>query len=107
MKHRKHSLIRGLALTAVVFAVMISGALWLVRAVETTTADAETEIVREAVRAAVLTCYSVEGAYPAELDYLKQHYGLAYDEERYIVSYSAFASNVMPEIRVMEKGDVQ
>jgi len=107
MKHRKHGFARGLALTLVLFVLMVSGALWLVQKVETTSADAETEIVREAVRSAVLTCYAVEGVYPLELDYLKEHYGLAFDEERYIVSYSAFASNVMPEIRVMEKGDVE
>ena len=51
---------------------------------------------------AALTCYAVEGAYPEDLDYLREHYGLAYDQSRYIVNYDAFASNLIPEIFVVE-----
>ena len=51
---------------------------------------------------AALTCYAVEGAYPDSLDYLRDHYGLAYDQDRYYVSYDAFASNLVPEIHVVE-----
>ncbi len=65
---------------------------------------AELELVRNAVKNAALTCYAVEGAYPDDLDYLRQNYGLGYNEERYQVYYDAFASNVMPEIQVVEKG---
>ena len=32
------------------------------------------------------------------------HYGLAYDQSRYMVRYSAFASNLLPEIYVTEVG---
>lgn len=66
--------------------------------------DSETEMVRTAVKNAALTCYAVEGAYPQELQYLTDNYGLLVDSERYIVSYDAFASNIMPDIRVLERG---
>ena len=62
----------------------------------------ETEIVRDAIKNAALTCYAVEGAYPDDLEYLRRHYGLAYDQSRYLVTYSAFASNLLPEIYVTE-----
>lgn len=65
----------------------------------------ETRTVQDAVRHAALTCFAVEGAYPAELHYLREHYGLAYDESRYHVVYEAFASNQMPQIRVTLRGD--
>ena len=65
----------------------------------------ETRIVRDAVRNTALTCYAVEGAYPEDIDYLREHYQLAYNEERYLVTYRWFASNQMPDIYVMERGD--
>ena len=57
-----------------------------------------------AVKNAVLTCYAVEGTYPESLEYLREHYKLAYNTERFVVEYDAFASNVMPEIVVRERG---
>lgn len=66
--------------------------------------EAELKLVRDAVKNAALTCYAVEGAYPDDIDYLREHYGLAYNEERYMIYYDAFASNVLPDIRVVERG---
>ena len=65
---------------------------------------AETETVREAIRNAAVTCYAVEGAYPDSLDYLKENYRLLYNEDRYFVTYEAFADNRMPDIYVTEGG---
>ena len=75
--------------------------------VTSTSDEAELGLVRDAVKNAALTCYAVEGAYPDDLDYLREHYGLGYNEDRYLVYYEAFASNVMPDIRVMERGRSQ
>lgn len=66
--------------------------------------SAETDIVRNAVKNAALTCYAVEGAYPDSVEYLREHYQLAYDEERYVIMYEAIASNMIPDIRVTERG---
>ena len=65
----------------------------------------ELEIVRDAVKSATLTCYAVEGMYPDDLSYLREHYNLSYNEERYIVYYQPLASNVMPSIKVVERGN--
>ena len=104
MKKRKGNFIKGLALTLGVFAALFSCGFALIGQISRASNETETEIVREAVSAAVLTCYAVEGAYPAGLDYLMENYGLAFDEDTYIVVYDAFASNIMPDIRVLEKG---
>ena len=61
-------------------------------------------MVRDAVKNAALTCYAVEGLYPAELQYLRDNYNLSYNEDRYIVYYEAVASNLMPSIKVVERG---
>ena len=63
----------------------------------------QTEMVHDAVRKAALTCYAVEGAYPGTLSYLEENYGLSYDHSRYLVAYDAFASNLFPDIRVIEQ----
>lgn len=97
--------IHTLAITGLVFVVLIVTVCSLIGNISRTTSQAETEQVRASVRSAALTCYAVEGAYPSSLDYLREHYGLYYDESVYIVSYSTFASNIFPDIVVMEGGD--
>jgi len=64
-----------------------------------------TAMVRDAVHSAALTCYAVEGCYPEDVDYLREHYGLRYDQTRYLIHYDAFASNIMPDIRVSVRGE--
>ncbi|MBQ9300904.1 MAG: hypothetical protein IJ214_10370 [Clostridia bacterium] len=64
----------------------------------------ENETVREAIKNAALTCYAVEGAYPDDIDYLRENYRLAYNEDQYFVTYEAFASNRIPDIWVTERG---
>lgn len=59
--------------------------------------------LKESVIQAAVQCYAVEGVYPESVDYLEQNYGLYINHKRYIVSYSAFASNVMPDVQVLEK----
>ncbi len=94
---------RDLVKLAAIAAVLIL-AVVLVNRIGTAHESAETEIVRSAVRNAALTCYAVEGAYPDSVEYLRENYRLAYDEERYLVTYDAFASNMIPDIYVTERG---
>lgn len=107
MKRDKDPFFRGVIITVLVFAVLLGCGYGLIRTIAERTDSAETEIVRSAVRSAVLTCYAVEGMYPSELDYLKTHYGLIYDEEKYMVIYDAFASNIIPDVEVLVKGAAQ
>ena len=95
----RRDILKLLAIAAVlVLAVM------LVSRIEKAQSSAETEIVRDAVKNAAITCYAVEGAYPDSVDYLREHYRLAYDEDRYFITYEAFASNRIPDIWVTERG---
>ena len=61
------------------------------------------EAIRDAVRRSALQCYVVEGVYPPDLDYLKEHYGLQVNTDDYYVVYDVFASNVAPDISVIRK----
>ena len=89
-----------LALIVCMLAAAVAVYAWVGRMQDRT----ETETVRNAVREAALTCYAVEGAYPEDVEYLREHYRLAYDTERYHVTYDAFASNLIPDIWVPVKG---
>jgi hypothetical protein len=85
-------------------AVILVMAVLLVNRIGDAHETKETEIVRDAVKNAALTCYAVEGAYPDNVEYLREHYRLAYDEDRYLITYEAFASNMIPDIWVTEQG---
>lgn len=62
------------------------------------------QTLQAAVTRSVTRCYAEEGAYPESLDYLKEHYGLHYDENKYFVDYQPIGSNIMPDITIMRKG---
>lgn len=59
--------------------------------------------LEEALRRAAVACYAVEGIYPPNVEYMVEHYGLQIDSRRYVVSYTSFAENLMPDITVLEK----
>lgn len=56
--------------------------------------------VRESVLNAAKQCCSVEGSYPASLDYLERNYGLVINHDDYMISYEWFADNVIPSVVV-------
>lgn len=85
------------------FVVLLAGSWKLVTQLDHSEQNTETEMVFDAVRNAALTCYAVEGAYPMQLSYLEDRYGLSYDHSHYMVIYSTFASNIFPDIRVIEQ----
>lgn len=48
-------------------------------------------------------CYSIEGEYPPDLEYLEENYGVKIDGVRYIVHYEYFGANIRPTVTVIEK----
>lgn len=61
--------------------------------------------IREAVLRSAVQCYAVEGAYPESLAYLEEHYGLTVNHRDFIVTYEVFASNRLPEVQVLVRGE--
>ena len=87
-----------------IFVALIIAFILLVNGITNKNDGRELQIVRDAVKNAALTCYAVEGMYPDDLEYLREHYNLSYNEERYHVFYEPLASNLMPSIKVAERG---
>lgn len=87
-----------------IFVALIISFVLLINSITTKNNGRELQIVRDAVKNAALTCYAVEGVYPDDLGYLREHYHLSYNEEKYHVFYEPLASNLMPSIKVAERG---
>ena len=65
--------------------------------------EAGRQQLEDALRRAAVACYAQEGYYPPNVEYMVEHYGLQIDSRRYVVSYTSFAENLMPDITVLEK----
>ena len=92
--------------TALGLALFIAVAAWMLLGVREASGVSDREGLRmaeQAVRQAAVSCYALEGAYPATYDDLRQRSGVAVDEQKYAVFYEIFASNIMPEITVIER----
>ena len=93
--------------TALGLLLFIGVALWVLHGVRDAAAVSDLEglkMAERAVRQAAVSVCALEGAYPATYDDLKARSGIAVDEDKYTVFYDIFASNLMPEITVLEKG---
>lgn len=84
-------------------ALLLAGCLLLLPRVQGDLSRQSAASAEAAVRRAVVQCYAVEGAYPADLQYLEERYGLQINHRRYIVDYNILAPNVAPQITVLEK----
>ena len=106
MRKRYHKSRGFWASTLLGLALFAAAAAWMLQGVRQAARVSDEEGLRmaeQAVRQAAVSCYALEGAYPASYADLKQRSGVAVDEEKYVVFYEIFASNIMPEITVVER----
>ena len=59
--------------------------------------------LEETLRRTAAACYAAEGIYPPDLAYMQEHYGIRINEEEYTVIYESIASNLMPDITVLDR----
>lgn len=95
---------KGALVSAVLFLAVVAAFLFGLHALDQTTAAEEKQSLEQALRRSTAYCYATEGFYPPGVEYLKEHYGITYDEERFLVDYRVEGSNLMPSITVIEKG---
>lgn len=72
-----------------------------ISSIDDTTYDKQMESLETALHRSISQCYAVEGVYPPNLDYIKSHYGLTYDETTFYVDYQPIGSNLYPEATVV------
>lgn len=59
--------------------------------------------ISETISQLSLKCYSIEGKYPKDVNYLKEHYGLLLNDDEYQVIYYYEGENLEPQIEVFKK----
>lgn len=65
----------------------------------------QAETLKHAITRGIAHCYATEGSYPESLQYLKENYGITYDEDRFFVDYQALGSNLMPDVTIIDRRD--
>ena len=67
-----------------------------------TTAE-EAKSLHRSISRGISHCYATNGFYPESLDYLKEHYHISYDTDKYFVDYQALGENIFPDVTIIEK----
>lgn len=101
---KKNRVNRSLLLSAVLFALIIA---WLIISVgnaRDASLKSRAETLKKSVMNGASLCYSIEGEYPRDLEYLEENYGVNVDRELYTVHYEYFGANVCPTVTIIEKG---
>ena len=87
----------------IIIALFVLIVIWVSSAMSKTSVIEQKRALESAILRDVVHCYAIEGAYPESLDYIKDNYGLTYNEELFFVDYTPIASNIMPDITIIEK----
>ncbi|MGN1148544.1 MAG: hypothetical protein ACI4TB_08980 [Lachnospiraceae bacterium] len=74
-----------------------------INSVSDTNLAKQRESLETALNRSIIQCYAVEGTYPPSLQYIKDHYGLIYDEELFYVDYQPIGSNIMPDVTILDR----
>jgi len=91
------------AIMPILFTAVVMG--MIVYGLQQTEASSKAEglrILEDSIRRAVVICYAIEGRYPDSIAYIEENYGIHIDRTKYVVHYDIFASNLMPDIMVIE-----
>jgi hypothetical protein len=96
------------ALKLVVFVAVAAVAVALVwnvaSSLDRSQRDESMRMDKEAIVRATVQCYSLEGRYPPDLDYLEEKYGLALDKDKYVYHYQTVGENIMPRVDLFPLG---
>lgn len=103
MKRTIFNWIRQHGVSVAVFVLTIGIVLGSLPSVMGNTRDEQLRMAEDTLRRAVVTCYALEGRYPPDVAYLRDHYGLQLNDTVYTIHYEIFAENIMPEITVLER----
>ena len=85
--------------------LLLSAVLAALPSIRRDVSEESREAIRDAVIRAAVECYAVEGAYPESLTHLEEHYGLLINHSDFIIVYDVFASNLLPQVQVLVRGE--
>lgn len=100
---RRTNIPAGLILSVALLALVMAAGLFGLRAADEARGAESVRVLEDSIRRAAVSCYAIEGRYPDTLQYLEKNYGVYVDEEEYAVFYEVFATNIMPDVTVIER----
>ena len=101
---KKHTLLPVIVTTVIALGLLLFFLAGLSN-LNTEQAASDKQQLENALAKACVACYAAEGRYPPDLSYLEEHYGILINAKLYTVKYEMIASNLMPDITVLEKYD--
>ena len=101
-RRKSHTRRRTLILAVVTLAIWLAAFSWIYESMTASSAAAQRDFLAQALDHAITTCYALEGMYPPDLDYMKEHYGLVYNEDLFYVDYQPIAANIRPAYYIIE-----
>jgi len=100
---RKKNKWNGIFTTMILAAVIIVVFVAAVFLVSGGNVSRQEESLDRALENDITACYAMEGSYPESLDYLKENYGLTYNEKLFYVDYQVPGSNIRPVVTIIRK----
>lgn len=100
---KKSGINKAWLLSAALFALIIIWLLVSVGNAEEASEKNRAEALKKSVMNGAALCYSIEGEYPRELEYLEENYGVNVSSDIYIVHYEYFGANISPTVTVIER----
>ena len=104
-RKKRQRVSKRMAISAIIFILILVIFYQGLSSLSSTARARQRESLENALTRGITYCYAVEGNYPESLDYLKEHYGLTYDEDHFYVDYQVTASNILPDVTIIEKGE--
>jgi hypothetical protein len=91
------------ALRWLLLPLMILGLVFFSFMIQRSTQEERRLQVENAIERALSLCYAQEGFYPAQFDYLIDHYGIQISADHYFVYYKTIGANIRPDVSVYER----
>lgn len=88
-------------LSLLIAPVLLIAFWFILSSVDESTINRQKESLESALNRDILHCYAVEGYYPPSLDYIKEHYGLSYNEDLFVIDYRPIGGNIRPDVTVL------
>lgn len=99
----KKRIFSSFSISVFTFVLVIGLFIYGISAISGSSVVNDREILTDAINRDIIHCYCVEGMYPPSVNYMKEHYGLTYDESKYIIDYEYIGANILPSVMIIPK----
>ena len=106
-KKSSSHLLRRLLTSVLLFGCLVFFLLLGTSRVQENAGDSQADSLRLAILHSAVHSYAMEGRYPGSIDYIREHYGIDWNPDKYLVTYEIIGSNLMPDVNVFQRKDTR